>query len=396
MGTRTVSQTINLSAPDQTSKYITEIGNNGISVHPNNNLIDAVQITDQIDILRDGSSVMAIGETNEGTGNNVVRIGESRETRVEMDYHSMQLIDKEGNTYLHVSDFREANGLFTSTETYTATGWTTHFDTNYYIYELLSVTVSGTDVTSTTVKHNYYIELQQNPSVGATVIITYTTNSAYTKAFTFGSRNDELNSNIGGFSSTLGYHNVASGMWSHAEGFVSQALADSAHAEGANTTASGLGSHAEGFSTRATGNYSHAEGESAGIDASFAASGYASHSEGYNTKAAGDYSHAEGNYVQAIGKASHAEGYYSRALGDYSHAQNLYTVAQRKSQTVIGKYNIADVSGSSASDLGEFALIIGNGTADNARSNALTVDWDGQITRGDGASYTAVQITRWF
>lgn len=31
---RTISQTINLQTPDQTSKYITEISDNGITVHP--------------------------------------------------------------------------------------------------------------------------------------------------------------------------------------------------------------------------------------------------------------------------------------------------------------------------------------------------------------------------
>ena len=33
---RTVSQTINLQTPDQTSKYITEISDNGITIHPKN------------------------------------------------------------------------------------------------------------------------------------------------------------------------------------------------------------------------------------------------------------------------------------------------------------------------------------------------------------------------
>lgn len=31
---RTISQTINLQTPDQTSKYITEISDNGITIHP--------------------------------------------------------------------------------------------------------------------------------------------------------------------------------------------------------------------------------------------------------------------------------------------------------------------------------------------------------------------------
>lgn len=41
-------------------------------------------------------------------------------------------------------------------------------------------------------------------------------------------------------------------------------------------------------------------------------------------------------------------------------------------QTAIGQYNLEDTNG-------DYALIIGNGTADNARSNALAVTWDGDI-----------------
>jgi len=53
--------------------------------------------------------------------------------------------------------------------------------------------------------------------------------------------------------------------------------------------------------------------------------------------------------------------------------------------TVIGKYNKATVSGSGSSttytNVGDYAFIIGNGTADTtaARSNALTVDWSGNL-----------------
>lgn len=46
---------------------------------------------------------------------------------------------------------------------------------------------------------------------------------------------------------------------------------------------------------------------------------------------------------------------------------------QRLRQVAIGKYNIEDTSFI-------YSFIIGNGTADNERSNALTVDWGGNIT----------------
>lgn len=115
------------------------------------------------------------------------------------------------------------------------------------------------------------------------------------------------------------------------------------------------------------GNYSVAEGGST------TASGAVSHAEGAYTTASGVVSHAEGHYTTASGNFSHAEGYLSEANGMYSHAQNLHTIAESEAQTAIGKYNVSDSANT-------YALIIGNGTADYARSNALTVDWNGGVS----------------
>ena len=115
----------------------------------------------------------------------------------------------------------------------------------------------------------------------------------------------------------------------------------------------------------AIGNYSVAEGY--GV----IASGYSSHAEG-GGEASGEYSHAEGIATTASGDYSHAEGIATTARGDYSHAQNYYTEAYSEAQTAIGKFNKTDM-------FDEFALIIGNGTAGNALSNALTVDWSGDV-----------------
>ena len=76
---------------------------------------------------------------------------------------------------------------------------------------------------------------------------------------------------------------------------------------------------------------------------------------GYNT---GDDSTTEGSMTRAEGEASHAEGLGTIANSDYQHAE--------------GRYNIADTDD-------EYAHIVGNGTADNARSNAMTLDWDGNL-----------------
>ena len=107
-----------------------------------------------------------------------------------------------------------------------------------------------------------------------------------------------------------------------------------------------------------------------------AASGEASHAEGNETNASGNVSHAEGYRTTASGKASHAEGESTVAQGDFSHAEGGYTAANSKYSHVEGAYNIRDNSGTTTTR-GTYVHIVGNGTANNARSNAHTLDWDG-------------------
>ena len=135
-------------------------------------------------------------------------------------------------------------------------------------------------------------------------------------------------------------------------------------AEGDYTIASGESSHAEGVSTEALGKYSHAEG------AYSVASGWYSHAEGRDTIASGETSHAEGKSTISSGPLSHAEGVESVASGWYSHAQNVRTVAGNNAQTAIGRYN---------DNQRDTAFEIGNGTSENSRSNAFTVDWSGNV-----------------
>ena len=132
---------------------------------------------------------------------------------------------------------------------------------------------------------------------------------------------------------------------------------------GKGITASGESSHAEGSWSTASGEYSHAEGNHT------TASGDHSHAEGGWSTASGDTSHAEGSSTTASAYVSHAEGFYTTASGDYSHAEGRYTTASSASQHVQGKYNIEDTKN-------KYAHIVGNGT-DSTRSNAHTLDWEG-------------------
>ena len=112
------------------------------------------------------------------------------------------------------------------------------------------------------------------------------------------------------------------------------------------------------------GKYSVAEGSNT------TASGENSHAEGSNTTASGIVSHAEGESTIANGIVSHAEGFNTRAGGNSSHAEGFNTRASSGNQHVQGKYNIEDTTGT-------YAHIVGNGTSDGARSNAHTLDWQG-------------------
>lgn len=157
---------------------------------------------------------------------------------------------------------------------------------------------------------------------------------------------------------------MAVGTGSFAFGFNVAASSDYSHAEGAITTASGWYSHAEGASSTASATAAHAEGTGS------VASDSSAHAEGQNTTASKYSAHSEGRDSEASGVASHAEG--------------VGTAANHKAQHVFGEYNERDNSSETAANRGNYVEIVGNGTSNNARSNARTLDWDGnEVLSGD-------------
>lgn len=243
----------------------------------------------------------------------------------------------------------------------------------------------------------------------------------------------------GKFSYAEGNGTTASGESSHSEGYASNATGNRSHAENSMTVASGFASHAEGHCTISAGYGSHSEGSS-----TYALDG---HAEGSWTAAVGSGSHAEGSgsdktkfYITvswndpsdtiltvnsdldvsykhlllysdilqnmivdctvvdnkittitlnkivgrrassnssqqvtfrnvASGQASHVEGVRTLALGDYQHVQ--------------GKYNALD-------EENKYAHIVGNGTSEDERSNAHTLDWDGNAWYQGSVEATAL------
>lgn len=174
-----------------------------------------------------------------------------------------------------------------------------------------------------------------------------------------------LNNNASGTGTHVtGANNRVTGNYAHGEGFGVQVIGAYSHAEGQETLITGDAAHAEGSKTHSLANYAHSEGHGS------KAVGEASHAEGWYTEANNVHAHAEGYYTKAEGIASHAEGYQTHAKNNYSHTEGLGTIAASDAQHVEGQYNIEDSEN-------KYLHIIGNGVDENSRSNAHTIDKEG-------------------
>jgi hypothetical protein len=151
-------------------------------------------------------------------------------------------------------------------------------------------------------------------------------------------------------------------------------------------TASGNNSIAMGYLTTASGEYSFAMGGDGGSraegDYSFAfgqsyASGEYSTAMGYSN-ASGMHSFAMGD-GSATGDYSTATGTETIANGDYSNATGIRTIASDYASNVIGQYNSTGATPTSATNfsLDAPAFVIGNGFANDDRSDAFSILFDG-------------------
>ena len=64
-------------------------------------------------------------------------------------------------------------------------------------------------------------------------------------------------------------------------------------------------------------------------------------------------------------------------MGMESATIGTHLITKRKGQLVTGRYNVEDTDGNNWNNYGKFAHIVGNGENDTTRSNAHTLDWDG-------------------
>ncbi len=165
--------------------------------------------------------------------------------------------------------------------------------------------------------------------------------------------------------------------------------------------AAGYGTRATNIQTTALGLWTLASGEHA------TATGYITTASGNNSTAMGSYSVATGDVATALGSGNFANGFASTAIGfstiangsssmatgsgsvanaDYSAAMGYYTKSKSPKSMVIGSFN--DTSNTNR------LFEIGNGTANNVRSNAMTVLMNGNIGIGISNPVARLQVEK--
>ncbi|MBL0355527.1 MAG: hypothetical protein IPP72_00945 [Chitinophagaceae bacterium] len=232
-----------------------------------------------------------------------------------------------------------------------------------------------------------------------------------------------------GLSSTaLGSGTVASGNVSTAFGFQSQAIGTNSTAFGngcmaSNINATAFGNFSQatantsiagGFNARATGNFSIALGRNNNATGLYAVvMGSESDATGESAIAMGNFCNATGTASIAIGQLTNATNTNAFAFGNSTHANGISSVAGGRTSaargmvaTSIGEYTIANGFGSFV--IGHFndslvapqtaslsttpLFIIGNGTSNTARSNAMMVRKDGYIGIGTNVPNNLLEV----
>ncbi len=189
---------------------------------------------------------------------------------------------------------------------------------------------------------------------------------------------------IGQYSVAFGLNTLASGLRTAAWGNATKATGVNATAWGNGSVASASQSTAGGNNTTASGSYSTAMGNSTVASGTGStAMGSGSKASGTNSTAMGSSSTASGFKSTAMGTSTASghtttsTGLLTKAAGKISMTMGLSTQSNGYASAVIGMYNDTIVGVQTAVTSTTPLFIVGNGSADNNRSNAMVVQKDG-------------------
>lgn len=205
----------------------------------------------------------------------------------------------------------------------------------------------------------------------------YPDKAAFRTGYVTGNQWDAAN--IGDYSVAMGVNTIASGDFSFATGATAVASGNySIVLGGGNSTASSFSSISVGISNTSSGLYSIA------IGGSSTASGNSSVTLGSNCTSSGTNSISIGSANTSSGTSATSMGNGTLAIGDFSLGSGYFTKSKSFGGAVLGTYN----DSANAASINSFNPLnrifqVGNGTADNARSNALTILQNGNIGIGE-------------
>ena len=245
------------------------------------------------------------------------------------------------------------------------------------------VLIPGTD--------DYTMCVPSKPTVGIASVsaLTVTEGSDNISAGIMSSSRGRENISGGAYSDTRGRENIA-GYCADASGRGTKALGKYSSTRGKDTEASGENSCADGQETKATALNARASGylstatareaEASGFNCH--AKGKYSHAQNLLTEASGDYTTAMGRKCKATTYGATVTGEESVAGGQNSFVAGYYLRSKELAQAVFGKYN---------ADNPQALLMVGNGTSDTDRSNALEVLKDGTAIIGGNQALIAMR-----
>jgi hypothetical protein len=172
---------------------------------------------------------------------------------------------------------------------------------------------------------------------------------------------------VGDWSQALGYKAISRGYYSTAIGKYAYARKRNSFAFGDSARAISIESYAFGRGATALGYRSFAFG-SAGLDSTGQTINSAF------SVAKGDYSFAIGQGSEAQGKGAFAIGIMDKANGDFSSVIGYNTIAPSAMETVIGCFNTEySPTSNTVWNTSDRLFVIGKGTGDFTRSNAMTI-----------------------
>ena len=212
----------------------------------------------------------------------------------------------------------------------------------------------------------------------------------------------------GAYAHAEGGNTIASGIWSHAEGSGTTASQSYSHAEGQGAIASGVGSHAEGQFSEARGDYSHAMGGGAVAATQYSMAqglfniidtedgkaiyypvttgGIKTENLDKNTIVYKFVNHPELDLftgemlgeIESISVAELQKGdsfvFNQNSTKPYYVVSSISENPDDNTQMTLQHYLMTSYP---VFNLGKYAHIVGNGGSVYTRSNAYTLDWDG-------------------